>query len=89
VDLLLSWTITNTCGFQWSMSSIFYMETWLCSPPFYYFNITSNLCQTLCGGFTYENATAFTCDPCQNTLCYECEHPDRNLCSDCASYLFY
>jgi hypothetical protein len=65
------------------------METWLCSPPFYYFNITSALCQTLCGKFTYENTTAFICEPCQNTLCYECTQTDKSICTDCASYLFY
>lgn len=53
VELLLSWTPTNTCGFSLSLSSIFYMQTWLCPEPYYYFNITSGLCQTLCGGFAY------------------------------------
>jgi hypothetical protein len=53
VELLLSWTLTNTCGFAWSLSSIFYMQTWLCNPPYSYFNLTSGLCQTQCGGFNY------------------------------------
>lgn len=27
------------------------MMTWRCDPPYYYFNLTSGKCQTLCGGF--------------------------------------
>ena len=52
VEILRSWTLTNTCGFSWGESSIFYMMTWQCDPPYVYFNLTSRLCQTQCGAFT-------------------------------------
>lgn len=54
VKLAQSRTLTDTCGFSWSQSSIFYMQAWLCQDPYLYFNLTSGLCQTLCGGFNYE-----------------------------------
>jgi hypothetical protein len=89
LELLYSWTLTNTCGFSWSESSIFYMQTWRCDPPFLYFNLTSGLCQTLCGGYTYENPLTFTCEPCVNTLCYQCTDPSKDLCTECSASLFY
>jgi hypothetical protein len=52
INVLLSWTLTNTCGFSLSVSSVLYMMTWQCDPPFLYFNLTTRLCQTLCGGYT-------------------------------------
>jgi cysteine-rich repeat protein len=65
------------------------MMTWQCQAPYYYFNLTSGLCQTLCGGYNIENVTEFICVPCQNTLCYQCDDPLTNHCTDCASYLHY
>ena len=65
------------------------MQTWLCTPPYYYFNLTSSLCQTLCGGYTFENETSYICDPCVNSACYQCDEPDKNLCTECATYLYF
>ena len=71
-NMLRSWHINDRCGLSWTESSIFYMMTWQCDPPFYYFNLSSGMCQPLCGGFNIEIPSAYTCDPCQNSKCYQC-----------------
>ena len=40
---------------------IFYMKTWQCPVGYDYFNLTSNLCQDMCGDYTYENNTEYEC----------------------------
>jgi hypothetical protein len=52
ISILLSVTVNNMCGFSLSESSILYMMTWQCGSPFLYFNLTTRLCQTECGGYT-------------------------------------
>ena len=88
VQVLNSWTLTNTCGFSLAENSIFYMMTWQCDPPYNYFNITSRLCQTQCGAFTVESDTNYTCVPCESTTCYQCDSVNKSNCTDCASYLY-
>lgn len=51
VQVQNSWTLTNTCGFSWSQTSVLYISTWLCTSPYVYFNITTQMCQDFCGGF--------------------------------------
>lgn len=66
-----------------------YIQTWQCDPPFNFFNITSGLCQTLCGGYTIENNITSACDPCNNTKCYQCDTNDTLICTDCSAYDYY
>ena len=65
------------------------MKTWRCVDPYPYFNLTTGLCQTQCGGFFYENATTGTCVACNNSKCYQCDSSNSTNCTYCASYLFY
>lgn len=65
------------------------MMTWKCEEPYSYFNLTSGLCQTVCGGFYYENETALVCAPCTNKDCYLCETANKSLCTECATYLYF
>ena len=50
---------------------IFYMKTWQCPVGYDYFNLTSNLCQDMCGDYFYENSTVYECDYC-NYSCQDC-----------------
>ena len=50
---------------------IFYMKTWQCPLGYDYFNLTSNLCQDMCGDYTYENNTVYECEYC-NYSCQDC-----------------
>ena len=45
VEVKQSVALNATCGLSRMRLSIFYMKTWLCPTPFYYFNVTTNLCQ--------------------------------------------
>ena len=93
VEILLSLTITSRCGFSWSRSSIFYMQTWLCSDPYIYFNLTTNLCQNNCSDAHSEghNNVTYTCTllPCQ-VVCLNCSNNGSiNFCSQCDTSLNY
>ena len=61
--------------------------TWQCDPPYVFFNISSQLCQTDCGAFTVANTTSNTCEPCLNSFCYQCDLNGLDNCTDCANYL--
>lgn len=65
------------------------MMTWQCDPPHLYFNLTSRMCQTLCGGFFVEDEATHRCVPCQNASCYQCNATNTSECLDCASYLHF
>ena len=62
------------------------MMTWQCDAPYLFFNLTSQLCQTDCGAFTVADPTTNTCEPCVNTLCYQCDSGNTSNCTDCASF---
>ena len=62
-----------SCGLTRMRVSVFYMRTWLCPTLFYYFNISTNLCQDECADTHNENTTSYECIelPCQ-TSCTNC-----------------
>lgn len=47
------------------------MKTWQCPTGYDFFNLTTNLCQDMCGDYFYENDTEFECDYC-NYSCQDC-----------------
>ena len=75
VEVLLSWTLHNSCGFSLSRSSLLYLMTWDCPTSHPYFNITTGLCQDVCGnayqGSNSSNAHVCNLLPCQ-TVCINC-----------------
>ena len=40
---------------------VFYMKTWQCPTGFDFFNLTTNLCQDMCGHYHYENNAIYEC----------------------------
>ena len=59
---------------------IFYMKTWQCPQGYDYFNLTSNLCQDMCGGYFFENNSSFLCEECS----YSCENcTSESDCTEC------
>jgi len=90
VEMLYSINIPNTCGFSWSQSSIVYIETWQCNSPYNYYNISTGMCQTDCGGFYTANNQTDLCDPCSNPLCYTCDQPgNSSICTSCPEWKNY
>jgi hypothetical protein len=85
VSILLSVQKSGMCGFAQMTSTIFYIKTWQCDPPYYYFNLTTNMCQDACGDYNYENSTDYTCDLCVNFKCLSCNNPSflSPDCTDC------
>ena len=66
------------------------MMTWQCGSGNPFFNLTTSNCQDACGGFTYEDPVTSECKPCTNAKCYQCANNNsRDVCTHCASYLFY
>ena len=63
-------------------SSILYMMTWRCDPPYDYFNLTTRMCQTACGAYHVEDTVNLVCLPCHPT-CYQCLESDPNTCTSC------
>ena len=53
VQLVPSVVGTSQCGFNLMRSAVFYIKTWQCDPPYYYFNLSSNMCQDRCGDYHY------------------------------------
>ena len=86
VELLRSWTVNNYCGLSYSQTSILYIQTWQCDPPYVYFNLTTELCQDLCGGYYIENPATKICQRCTNPLCYQCLPSNGSLCTECATF---
>jgi hypothetical protein len=37
---------------------LFYMKTWYCPTPYYYFNLATDLCDDACAAYLYGNQTA-------------------------------
>lgn len=86
VNLISSWTVNSWCGFATVKSTIFYMMTWKCNGPYFYFNLSSNMCQDMCGSYYFGNTTTYTCDPCIDTTCYSC-NTSTSLCITCEAIL--
>ena len=38
---------------------VFYIKTWQCPTGYDFFNLTTNLCQDMCGDYTYEVAADY------------------------------
>ena len=57
---------------------IFYMKTWQCPPNYDYFNLTTNLCQDMCGGYYFENTAILQCGTCSYS-CLDCGSPNDCL----------
>ena len=76
-----------TCGLNYTRSTLFYIKTWKCVAPYYYFNITTNLCQDACASYYYENITVSGCDACYYT-CFNCSTGGvATACTSCEAGL--
>lgn len=40
---------------------VFYIKTWQCPTGYDYFNLTTNLCQDMCGDYHFENTNIYQC----------------------------
>ena len=47
------------CYVTRSGTMVFYIKTWQCPQGYDYFNLTTNLCQDMCGAYFYENTTEY------------------------------
>ena len=54
VGIEQSITRKGICAFNKMISTILYIRTWKCTPPYYYFNSTTESCQDQCGLYHYE-----------------------------------
>lgn len=74
---------SSACGLSGSVNTIFFFLAWSCPNPYIFFNITTKMCQTSCGPYTYTNVTDNTCHPCNNTICYTCSVNNSYICLTC------
>lgn len=61
---------------------LFYMKTWFCPAPYYYFNLATDLCDDACAAYLYGNQTAGQCKPCP-TGCFSCDSSNPDMCTVC------
>ena len=53
------WQDLNIYALTRMGTMVFYMKTWLCPTGYQYFNLTTNLCQDMCGSYYYENSSIY------------------------------
>ncbi len=73
---------SNYCGLKSARLVTFYMKTWYCPPPFYYFNLLTDRCEDFCAKYFYGNQTAGLCKPCP-TGCASCDPMIPDTCTNC------
>jgi len=67
---------------------------WSCPWDHLHFDINTKKCNkdaptpptpTKCNPYEYRNSTSLICVLCNNTLCYECQENNSNICIACAT----
>ena len=53
-----------SCGLKSARMNIFYMKTWLCPPPNYFFNLDTDMCDDQCPSYSWGDKIAKKCITC-------------------------
>jgi hypothetical protein len=51
-------SLSPNCGLKSARLVTFYMKTWYCPAPYYYFNLDTDMCDDYCASYFYGNQTA-------------------------------
>jgi hypothetical protein len=72
-----------TCGLTKYRVIVFYIKTWYCPSPHYYFNLATDLCDNFCQAYYFGNISAAECQSCPFG-CYSCmDNNDTLNCTSC------
>lgn len=57
-------SIYPNCGLKSARMNMFYMKTWFCPPPNYFFNLDTNMCDDQCPLYNWGDKIAKKCITC-------------------------